>query len=59
MLLIVIIILLSFILGKKHKYAPAKEYIEEARMKGVSDTQIKSRLVDQGWDGQQIEKLLK
>ena len=58
-LLIVIIILLSFILGKKHKYAPAKEYIEEARMKGVSDTQIKSRLVDQGWDGQQIEKLLK
>ncbi len=51
------VIILS-LLGQK-KYAPAKEYIEEGRARGLSREQLRQRLVSQGWSPRKVDKLLK
>ncbi len=56
-LLAVIAIVVILLVGQK-KYAPAKEYIEEGRESGMSDQQIRTRLVSQGWDAAKVDKLL-
>ncbi len=58
LLLVIIIIIISSIAGQK-KLAPAKEYIVEARGKGFSDTQIRQRLLQEGWEEKKVGKLLK
>ncbi len=57
-LIIGLVIVILSILGHK-KYAPAKEYIAESREKGYSDSQIRDRLVNEGWDEGRIRKLMR
>ncbi|PIN73093.1 hypothetical protein COV20_06325 [Candidatus Woesearchaeota archaeon CG10_big_fil_rev_8_21_14_0_10_45_16] len=57
-LLAVIIVLVLFILQRR-KLAPAKEYVANSREQGYSDSQIRSRLVSQGWDSKDVEKMMK
>ncbi len=53
-----IIIVLVSLLGKK-KYSPLKDYITQSRIKGYSDAQIRSRLIDEGWPAGKVDKFLK
>ncbi len=57
--LILVILSLSVVLLNKKKYAPAKEYIEESRERGISDSQIKEKLVEEGWDEKGVGKLFR
>lgn len=49
---------LAFFLYHK-KYAPAKNYVKQCKEQGFSDFQIRSKLVEQGWDATKIDKMLK
>ncbi|MBI2573674.1 hypothetical protein HYV86_07450 [Candidatus Woesearchaeota archaeon] len=48
----------AFYVNQK-KFAPLKEYITDSRLQGYSDSQIRSRVIGEGWDAQQVDKLLK
>ena len=43
----------------KKKYRPVKEYIAQSRGSGISNEQIKARLVTRGWDPRKVDSLLK
>ena len=53
------IIAAVIVLQQRKKYAPAKEYVSKSRARGVSDQQIKSKLIGQGWDAEKVDSLLK
>lgn len=59
------IILLGIVIGatlyfhNKRKYGPVKEYITQSRSSGISNEQIKARLVTRGWDPKKVDSLLK
>lgn len=57
--LVLVIVSISISILNKKKYAPAKEYIRENRARGIDDEQIRERLVDEGWDGKAVGKLLR
>lgn len=57
--LVLVIVGLSMVLLNKKKYAPAKEYIQESRARGIDDEQIREKLVDEGWDERGVGKLFK
>ncbi len=57
--LVIVIIVVVFFFYNRSKYAPGREYVEEERGKGITDSQIRARLSSQGWTGSQIEKLMK
>lgn len=59
--LLVVGIGLTVFLVTKHqkKYEPVKSYILEAKGKGLSDAQIKSTLIGQGWDPEKVTRLVK
>lgn len=57
--LVLIIVSISMALLNKKKYAPAKEYIQESRDRGIADAQIKEKLVDEGWDEKAVGKLFR
>src|SRR3989344_7282196 len=42
----------------KKKYRPVKEYIAQSRGSGISNEQIKARLVTRGWDPRKVDSLL-
>lgn len=56
--LLAVIILVIFNLVHQKKFTPAKNYIAQCRSRGFSDTQIKTRLVQEGWDAGKISKLM-
>jgi len=58
-ILVVIIGLLLFSVFHKRKYGPVRAYIEEARIKGFSDAQLRSKLLGEGWDEKKVDKLLR
>jgi hypothetical protein len=57
--LIIIIGVILFFIFQQKKYAPIKDYITSARIAGASDSAIKSKLVNQGWDPEKVQKMLK
>lgn len=57
--LVLVIVSISMALLNKKKYAPAKEYIQENRARGIDDEQIREKLVDEGWDEKGVGKLFK
>lgn len=57
--LILIIVSLSIVLLNKKKYAPAKEYIQESRSRGMDNEQIREKLVEEGWDEKGVGKLFR
>lgn len=48
-----------FFVLRQRKDAPIKSYIKQSRGKGFPDRQIRSGLINQGWDPAKIDKLLK
>jgi len=59
LILIAIVGGMIFVVHKNSKYAPAKEYIRACRNKYISDSQIKAKLLGEGWDEKAVDKLLK
>jgi len=59
LILIAIVGGMILIVHKNSKYAPAKEYIKTCRDKYISDSQIKAKLLGEGWDEKAVDKLLK
>jgi len=45
-------------LKNQKQYQPLKSYISEAKTKGLSNAQIKSTLIGQGWDAKKVGKLV-
>ena len=58
-LLVVVIGGLVFLLYNRQKYGPIKKYIEESRGHGYSDALIRSRLMNEGWEGDEINRFLR
>ncbi len=59
LVLVGIIVVAAVSLMDRKKYAPAKEYVAEARERGMNNSQIEEKLIEQGWNAGKIEKLLK
>ena len=65
MFVLIGVLVLSLVLGglfsflHYKKYAPAKNYVRQCQEQGFSDSQIKSKLVSQGWDEAKIDRMLR
>lgn len=57
--LVLVIVSISITLLNKKKYAPAKEYIQENRARGIDDEQSREKLVEEGWDEKGVGRLFK
>lgn len=54
-----VVLLLAVSLLRRKQYAPAKQYLQDCRKRGISDEQIQSKLLSQGWNREKVEKLLR
>ncbi len=52
------IIIMARVRKKKHRLQPVRDYISTAKARGFSDEAIISKLAAQGWNREQIEKIL-
>ncbi len=59
LLVLAVILVLGFFIYQQKKYGPVKGYIRNARSKGANESQLRSRLLQQGWSYDDVEKLLK
>ena len=59
LVLLGVIATVIIVIINQRKFAPAKEYIEESRVEGISDQQIKTRLLSQGWEAQKVHQFLR
>lgn len=59
LLLVGIGLTVFLIIKHQKKYEPVKSYILEAKRKGLSNAQIKSTLIGQGWDADKVTKFVK
>ena len=57
--MLVIVVGATLYFYNKKKYRPVKEYIAQSRSSGISNEQIKARLVTRGWDPRKVDSLLK
>jgi len=56
--LVIIIGGLVVLFYRRQKFGPIKHYIAESRQRGFSDSEIRSRLMREGWEGEEINRFL-